>query len=92
MYRPHKGVTRQIVEAGDRVCLVLDTPFNKSDVDGIPFDQVNHFKNLPESHAEIWPDIVNGKIKLVLMFTDWWHTVNQDEAHMQKSVILVGSL
>jgi len=89
MYRPHKGVTRQIVEAGDRVCLVLDTPFNKPDVDGIPFDQVNHFKNLAESHAEIWPDIINGKIKLVLMFTDWWHTVNQDEAHMQKSGNLI---
>jgi len=91
LYRPlrdlirDQGLIRQLINQGNKKCLVMDTPYNRPDANGVPFDQITHFEQLDQIHSDIWPDVITGEIKLVFMFTDWWHTVNQHETNLQKS-------
>ena len=86
--RPLRGTTRDLIEQGNKHCLVLDTPFHLPDTD-VPFDQINYFKNIDTIYPDVWQDILARKTKIIFMFTDWWHTVNANEKHKQPSGNLI---
>ena len=87
--RPLRDFTKQMLQSGNTKCLILDTPFHNDHVDGVPFNQVEYFENIDKEYKDIWSDIVSGNIRLVFLFTDWWHTVNANETHKQQSGNLI---
>ena len=62
LYRPlrdlirDQGLIRQLINQGNKKCLVMDTPYNRPDANGVPFDQITHFEQLDQIHSDIWPD------------------------------------